>query len=345
MPEGHTLARLAEQFDTVFSGQALVCSSPQGRFAEGAAQLTGHTLIAVFAVGKQMFFEFDAGLYLRVHLGLYGQFTFGGDSWFLTHSLISSARDPQRQKATPASESQSEPGREMHAVCEVGFVSYVRPPDPVGAVRLRVESAHGWLDLRGPTACEVLGAAQVADILSQLGPDPIHDSGRAAQERFVAKVRALGKGIGMQLMNQTVISGVGNVYRAELLFILGIDPYAPGSSLEDFRLRELWALAAKLMRYGVHDGRIITTSPRMWRHRTSGRAAQRNADGLIRNSSGTAQSRQSITASYPPEELARYVYRRQGMPCRVCGSTVVLEELAARKLYYCPECQRRPSGE
>ena len=79
MPEGHSVHRITRQFARNFVGRRVTVSSPQGRFAAGAAQLDGHVMTDARAVGKQMFLEFDNGLWLRVHLGLYGAWDFAGD--------------------------------------------------------------------------------------------------------------------------------------------------------------------------------------------------------------------------------------------------------------------------
>ena len=79
MPEGHSVHRIARQFDRNIVGRAVRASSPQGRFAEGASVIDGRTATAVRAVGKQMFLEFDDDLWLRVHLGMYGAWDFAGE--------------------------------------------------------------------------------------------------------------------------------------------------------------------------------------------------------------------------------------------------------------------------
>ena len=89
MPEGHSVHRIARQFDRNFVGKAMLASSPQGRFAEGAAVLNGREAISVQAVGKQMFLEAEGDVWLRVHLGLYGAWDFAGD--ILVDPTIASA--------------------------------------------------------------------------------------------------------------------------------------------------------------------------------------------------------------------------------------------------------------
>ena len=74
MPEGHTIHRAARRQRRELGGQTLRASSPQGRFAEGAAALDGRRLEGVDAVGKHLFYRFDDGEVLHVHLGLFGRF-------------------------------------------------------------------------------------------------------------------------------------------------------------------------------------------------------------------------------------------------------------------------------
>jgi endonuclease-8 len=81
MPEGHTLFRLARDLDATFAGTTPVVSSPQGRFADGAALLDGRELLQARSWGKHLFVEFAADAVLHVHLGLIGTFTIDGRDW------------------------------------------------------------------------------------------------------------------------------------------------------------------------------------------------------------------------------------------------------------------------
>src|SRR6059058_2558710 len=67
------------QFRRNFAGQVVHASSPQGRFAPGAAELDGRTLLAATAVGKQLFLEFEQDRILRIHVGLCGAWDFAGE--------------------------------------------------------------------------------------------------------------------------------------------------------------------------------------------------------------------------------------------------------------------------
>ena len=82
MPEGHSIHRIARQISDVFTGERVRVSSPQGRFTDGAALLDGHTITGAYAHGKHLFVTFENDLTLNVHLGIYGNWSFGGDETF-----------------------------------------------------------------------------------------------------------------------------------------------------------------------------------------------------------------------------------------------------------------------
>ncbi|WP_066291980.1 Fpg/Nei family DNA glycosylase [Arthrobacter sp. B6] len=295
MPEGHSVRRLARQFDDVFAGETLAVSSPQGRFAAGAALLDGHTLLEPQAHGKHLFLQFDHALVLHVHLGLYGAWDFGGDAAFRGASSIGAPRKVG----------------ERETFDDGGGPGYAGPPAPGGAVRVRLVGRHGWADLRGATTCAVITGAEMSAVLARLGPDPLRNL-PPDRERFVTGVTSRKTPIAALLMDQKVIAGVGNVYRAEVLFRQRVDPLLPGSSLLRDAAGLLWDDTAAVMRDGVRDGRIITTPASYW---TEG-------------------------AALPAGDEAHYVYKRQGLPCRICAVPVALAELGGRKLYWCPGCQQ-----
>jgi endonuclease-8 len=268
VPEGHTIHRLARRHAKLLGGQPVRASSPQGRFADGAALIDGHVLEATDAWGKHLFHRYGRDLWLHVHLGLYGKFADG---------------------PLPA-------------------------PEPRGALRMRLEGEQTWLDLRGPITCEVVTRGEKDLVTAALGPDPLRpkaDPGLAA-----AKLARSRTALGALLMNQTVLAGVGNVYRAEILFRHGVNPFLPGRDLDPVVWEEMWDDLVRLMRAGVRAGKIITTDPAD-RERVSGPA--RRVD-------------------------AHYVYRRTGEPCRRCDTPVRHEVLVGRNLFWCPRCQPGPDA-
>lgn len=312
MPEGHSVHRLARQFADVFSGQRLAVSSPQGRFTDGAALLDARTLMGTVAHGKHLFLHFDHGLVLHVHLGLYGAWDFGGDATFRGASSIGAPRKVGEREVFDdggSDDGDSDDG----TAGGVGSSAYAGPPAPVGAVRVRLAGAHGWADLRGATTCHAITEAEADAVMARLGPDPLRNL-PGDKEGFVASVRARRTPLAALLMDQKVIAGVGNVYRAELLFRQGLDPWLPGRSLDGEAVGALWEDTVSMMSDGVRDGRIITTPPTYWTEPAAG---------------------------LPAPEESHFVYRRHGLDCRSCGTSVALTDLGARKLYWCPTCQQR----
>ncbi|GAB3541384.1 formamidopyrimidine-DNA glycosylase [Arthrobacter tecti] len=295
MPEGHSIHRLAQQFESVFAGKQLAVSSPQGRFQAGAERIDGTVLTNARAHGKQLFLEFDNDLVLRVHLGLYGAWSFGGDSSFRGASSIGAPRRIGEQESRDDDDG-----------------GYAGPPAPVGAVRVRLVSDSGWADLRGPTACEVITPGERAAVVAKLGPDPLNVDSDATE--FVTRIRRTRTSVGLSLMNQAVVSGVGNVYRAEALFRRRINPWLAGLSLGEEEALALWADLEVLMADGVRIGRIITTAP-------------------------SHRSRPVADGGLVPVDDAHYVYKRTGLDCRICHTSVSMSEMGARKLYWCPRCQ------
>jgi endonuclease-8 len=183
-------------------------------------------------------------------------------------------------------------------------------PLPVGQVRMRMIGADYGTDLRGPTVCEVIDEAQVVDVVAKLGPDPLRrDADPALAWSRISKSR---RPIGALLMDQSVIAGIGNVYRNELLFRHRLDPYRSGVSITASEFDAMWTDLVALMTVGLRRGKIIVVRP----------------------------EHDHGAPSYAPGRPRSYVYRRAGDPCRVCGTPIRTAELEGRNLFWCPNCQR-----
>ena len=352
MPEGHTVHRLARTFGEVFGGATVEVSSPQGRFAAGAALLDGLVLHSAEAVGKQMFLGFgpaghvptaeglaDDLRWLRVHLGLYGSWTFAADaSTQVAHAIgaprkrvgeretVLAAAVPELVVAPATDPEDHEP--HQHDPDED---SPWDPPDPRGAVRVRILSEHAVADLTGPTACEVVSPDAALAVQRRLGPDPLRAD--SDPERFVAAVRRSRSAVGLLLMNQDVVAGVGNIYRAEVLFRAEQSPTTPGRDVPAEVLRAMWDDLVVLMADGAATGAIVTTRPE---DRGDGaRPADETAPGRRRVRQNTDAEPGAV-----PRDESFYVYQRDGQPCRVCRTEVARAAMAGRNLFWCPTCQR-----
>ncbi|MDO4888858.1 MAG: endonuclease VIII [Actinomycetaceae bacterium] len=372
MPEGQAIHRHARILTGLFAGEPVALSSPQGRFASGAELLAGLTPLPAEAWGKHFFMPFadaqreakeverrhadndaraegaaesdaspstgmssarpgedgpvhtsnrhsvhpgerdsvqagkrdsvhqgdsapiragdsdpvrlgdDGPLWLHIHLGLYGKWTFSGPA---AQWLPANLRGG-------------------------GLASPIAEPGP--NVRLRLETPQIAADLSGPTRCEVLDGAGVRRVLTKLGPDPVRNE-PGDRERFVEAVRSRRAPIGQLVMDQSISAGPGNIYRADCLFRVGISPLRPGQRVSAARAAALWDDLAAAMSADLDDGVIVTVP-----------------DELRPN-------------PVPPgdEEAARFaVYHRTGRPCLRCGATVAEKDMAGRRLFWCPGCQR-----
>ena len=181
-------------------------------------------------------------------------------------------------------------------------------PEPVGEVRVRLEAPGFTVDCNGPAACEVLDAAGRARLLARLGPDLLRPD--ADRELAWARISRSRTGIGALLMDQSVVGGIGNIYRTELLWRGRIHPLTPGRDLTRDQFDALWDDAAALLRTGVELGAIVTRE-------------------------GAAPS------------TRRYRERVNIMGksvCPRCDGPVARLEIAKRRAFVCETCQPPPAG-
>jgi endonuclease-8 len=274
MPEGNEVHRFRDRQAATFAGRTLHADSPSGQFPD-AALLDGRKLRGIIAHGKHLGYDFGRDLILHVHLGRFGDFTEGRGSL----------------------------------------------AEPKGALRLRIwtksrkqiaqsRKQTDWLELRGPSDCSIYDQKKWERLMARLGPDPL-EKGADPKPAF-ATIAERKTPIGMLLMDQSVFSGIGNIYRAELLYRARLSPFRPGMDVEPKKIRAIWKDAMALMADGMVDRRIVTT-------RAKDRPHPR----------GPAERGE-----------VHYVYRRKGKPCLVCGTAIQSRDMAGRTLYWCPVCQK-----
>ena len=197
----------------------------------------------------------------------------------------------------------------------LGLIGKFRPrpapvPEPVGVVRLRLEVTSTAWDLSGPTRCELIDPGAQERIVAKLGADPLRRDADVAAAR--AKFASTSRAVGALLLEQSVIAGIGNVYRAEILFLCGIHPARPANSLSDEEFEQLWRETVRLLRIGVRLGRIVTTDPA---------------------EVGVSRARMS-------DHDRLYVYHRE--MCRLCGTPIGTLDLGGRPIWFCPHHQPAP---
>ncbi|CAO5180008.1 endonuclease VIII [Frankia sp. AiPs1] len=339
--------RLSAAHQRMFRGHPVRASSPQGRFTAGAHRLDGQILTGAEAHGKHLLLGFGGlgsdGLGTD-DLGSGGTAESGSDIEGSAESAASRARQPgARITAPPAPGPRiglGEPALVLHVhlgIYGAWSLGQGPAPAPTGAVRLRLTTAptmpysahdaHGahvaphpqdvwYADLRGPNACELLEPGDLKVLRDRLGPDPLRSD--ADPDRAYRRIARSRTPIATLLMDQSVVAGPGNIYRAEVLFRAGVPPLLAGRDVSPALWSRIWSDLVALMADGVRTGRIDTVRPQ-----------------------------------HMPEAMGRpprvddhggevYVYRRAGLPCLVCGTAVRTGPLAGRNLFWCPGCQPAP---
>ncbi len=183
-------------------------------------------------------------------------------------------------------------------------------PEPRATSRYRVVGDEKAIDLVGATACDLYDGGDIDRLTARLGPDPIRPDSDPDQAWAALQRRSVG--IGRALMDQAVVAGVGNVYRAEVLFVHGLHPEVPAREVPRETWDAMWATLATWMRSGVRQRRIVTTDPA---------------------EIGRPRSRMR-------RDQALHVYKRAG--CKRCDGPIRRWDLAGRWAYACETCQTPP---
>jgi endonuclease-8 len=189
--------------------------------------------------------------------------------------------------------------------------SPIPSPPARGLVRMRMTNDEVTIDLNGPTQCRVIDDSERDEVVARLGPDPLA-GGRASvvwQNITTSKLP-----IGALLLDQSVMSGIGNIFRAEALFEVALHPETRGCDLDRQTFNRLWRVLVRMLRTGVKYDQIIAVSAK--------------------------------EAGKPLEKLGRHERLRiYGKPaCPACGSAISVLKIAARKMYACETCQSFPDG-
>ena len=281
MPEGHTIHRHARLQGRVLGGKPLRSLSPQGRFDDGAAIIDRQTLRRVEPLSKHLLYHFTRDV-VHVHLGMHGRFRglYRGDD-----------------------------GGHPLGLGEDGW------PAPTGAVRWRFVSpkAGRGYDLSGPTSCKVVDGGFVTELRERIGPDLLAPDAMQRLPEVWDNLRTRRVGLGVALMDQSLISGIGNAYRAELLYRARIHPDTPCRDVDADAFARLYADSVYLLNIGVRHRHILCVEPE-----AVGKRGWRDL----------------------ADDERFWVYRRER--CRGCGAEVEEAQRAGRAVFWCPREQAMP---
>ncbi|WP_373505547.1 Fpg/Nei family DNA glycosylase [Aestuariivirga sp.] len=174
---------------------------------------------------------------------------------------------------------------------------------PKGAVRVRMISRTHVVDINGPNTCEVLDGAGLAALTGRIGPDVLRKD--ADPDKAWTRISRSRSSIGLLLMDQSVIAGIGNIYRSEILWRQGIDPELPGNRIPPEAFDRIWTDAVHLLGIGVNANTIITV------------------DGVKKS-----KSRYGERVNIFAKEI-----------CPACASAIKAFEIGGRRAFACGRCQ------
>jgi formamidopyrimidine-DNA glycosylase len=250
-----------------------------------ADRLRGRLVSGARRRGKYLWLELDgtadpagageAGEALVIHLGMSGQ-------------LLVEAPEAPREK-------------HAHAIFDLSDGRQLRFVD---------QRTFGGLQLV-PVVPDHFGDGTVPEIITHIAPDPLEPAfdqqavGRAMRRRRTQLKRAL--------LDQSLVSGIGNIYADEALWRARLHGERATDKLSAVAVREVLGHAAEVMTEALGHGGT-------------------SFDSLYVNVNGAGgYFERSLNA-----------YGRQGKPCRRCGTLMVRESFMNRSSFSCPTCQRRP---
>lgn len=299
MPEGPEVRRHADALDAALAGRPVTALSARTREARAwlAARphaFPGQRVQRVWAHGKHLVGEVEGGLFFASHLLMWGR-------WHVVPADDPAVATPDRRErarvVTP----------EAAALLYSAPVFHVGEGDPYAHVP--------WL--------------------ADLGPDALPYDGPAAFDRDAFHARLFsgahgGRAIGAVLLDQTVLAGLGNYLRAEILFACRLDPWR---RVDDLLPDDLVCLDREI--------------PRVTRlaYETGGRTV--SADDEARMLGDPA-----LTYNGKPWNARHHVFRRTNLPCLVCGTPIRQQRQVTRAadadgdadktriIYFCPTCQQ-----
>ena len=357
MPEGDTIYRTARALERALGGR--VVTGFEAGFAKlvsvnDDAPLVGRTVERVEAKGKWCLIYFSGDLILLSHMLMSGSWHIyrTGEKWKMPRSKmrmvirVGGVADSQVLKPLSSLEG-SNGGIEVPPLQSQRLQIESQVPSlQVEGVLASCEPMSRKRDMGHPDSSSgdgpksvvgfeaVLFNAQVAEfhtarslerytLVPKLGPDLL--GAGFSVERGVAAIREYAVAhpeaeVGVTLMNQRVLAGLGNVYKSEVAFAAGVNPFRRMSTVSAREMEKMVAFAERYMQANVKDG----AGPR-----------GEVGEGIVTYSG----PRRTTGAMSRGDRV--WVYGRQGQECRRCGTAIMMRKQGeqARSSYWCPVCQ------
>lgn len=278
MPEGDTIYRAARALQRAIGGKVVTgfetALAPLAR-VDDDTPITGRTIEKVESRGKWCLIYFSGDLILVTHMLMSG-------SWHIYRTGEKWWMGKARMRVV------------------------IRTTDfEAVAFNVPVAEFHNARSLERYTQIPKLGP----DILSE--EFTVEGGVRRLAEHAATHPQAE---IAVALLNQRVMAGLGNVYKSEVAFTAGVNPFRAMSTITPREMEAMAELSQRYMKANVLDG---------------------SGDGIVTYSG----NRRTTHAANREERL--WVYGRQGQECRRCGTAIMMRKQGeqARSTYWCPSCQ------
>ncbi len=190
-----------------------------------------------------------------------------------------------------------------------------KPPSTRRSLRFAVHAQQRWALLYSASEIEVLDQAALDrhPFLSRLGPDALDpEVTESVIRRRLERDEFRRRRLAGVLLDQGFVAGLGNYLRAEILFFAGVHPALRADDLDARQRRRLARAIIRITRRSYETGGLTDLPRRVARARRAGRSRR---------------------------EYRHAVFSRDGQPCRACEHAIQRDELAGRRIYFCPRCQ------
>lgn len=274
MPEGDSLFLAAKKLHAALAGQVITrFASPRPELQE--RDVEGRRVVLARAHGKHVVIELDDGRALLSHLRMQG-------SWLVTEKASLTERRRSRLAQAPRWDDED--------------------------LSLIIETETSLAKLQRAAIVELAPLPVIERRLAGLGPDLLaadYDAARALASLHEHPEPSIGEA----LMLQSIVAGIGNVYKSETLFLEKVSPFVSVGSLDDATLERVLKRARDLMRRNLVPG-----------------------------------PRRTTFGSFAGSKY--WVYDRSGQHCLKCDSKIGMRRQGSlqRSTYFCPECQRVVAG-
>jgi formamidopyrimidine-DNA glycosylase len=249
-------------------------------FSGEIKKIIGAKVIAVRRLGKGLLVDLDNGYSIAVHVKMTGQ--------MLYKKKTEGTGETEERKVNI----ETLPDKYTHIILSL---------DNNATLFYRDMRQFGWIKILSTQD------AQDMPFFKSLGPEPLKD---LTLEKFKAIILRNKTNIKVLLMDQKKISGIGNIYANDALFVAGIDPRRYSASLSQEEQLKLFKAVERVLKKGLRSG---------------GASERDYVDAL-----GGKGNYQNFFQ----------VYNKKGKPCKDCGTIVEKISLGGRGTFYCPKCQK-----